>query len=74
MKRLSLTTLATVALSASMVGNTFAQQTTLRVFSGGQNQRPDLMRKLFDEYQKPIPMSRLTSKPVVQLRSCSAST
>ena len=55
MKRLSLTTLATVALSASMVGNTFAQQTTLRDFSGGQNQRPDLMRKLFDEYQKANP-------------------
>ena len=55
MNRLSLTTLATVALSASMVGNTFAQQTTLRVFSGGQNQRPDLMRKLFDEYQKANP-------------------
>ena len=28
-----------------------AQQTTLRVFSGGANQRPDLMRKLFDQYQ-----------------------
>ncbi|HLL17221.1 MAG TPA: extracellular solute-binding protein, partial [Rubrivivax sp.] len=27
-----------------------AAQTKLRVFSGGQNQRPDLMRKLFDEY------------------------
>ena len=27
----------------------------LRVFSGGQNQRPDLMRKLFDEYQKANP-------------------
>jgi multiple sugar transport system substrate-binding protein len=27
-------------------------QTKLRVFSGGANQRPDLMRKLFDEYQK----------------------
>jgi multiple sugar transport system substrate-binding protein len=32
-----------------------AQQTTLRVFSGGANQRPDLMRKLFDEYQKANP-------------------
>ena len=32
-----------------------AQQTTVRVFSGGQNQRPDLMRKLFDEYQKQNP-------------------
>lgn len=32
-----------------------AAQTQLRVFSGGQNQRPDLMRKLFDEYQKANP-------------------
>ena len=30
-------------------------QTQLRVFSGGQNQRPDLMRKLFDQYQKANP-------------------
>lgn len=30
-------------------------QTRLRVFSGGQNQRPDLMRKLFDQYQKANP-------------------
>ena len=30
-------------------------QTKLRVFSGGQNQRPDLMRKLFDEYSKANP-------------------
>ncbi|HEY6132455.1 MAG TPA: ABC transporter substrate-binding protein [Rubrivivax sp.] len=30
-------------------------QTKLRVFSGGTNQRPDLMRKLFDEYQKQNP-------------------
>ncbi|MFO1329229.1 MAG: ABC transporter substrate-binding protein [Rubrivivax sp.] len=30
-------------------------QTKLRVFSGGQNQRPDLMRKLFDQYQKAHP-------------------
>lgn len=29
--------------------------TRLRVFSGGQNQRPDLMRKLFDEYTKKNP-------------------
>ena len=32
-----------------------AQQTTLRVFSGGANQRPDLMRKLFDQYQAANP-------------------
>ncbi|MDI9348602.1 MAG: ABC transporter substrate-binding protein [Candidatus Symbiobacter sp.] len=30
-------------------------ETNLRVFSGGQNQRPDLMRKLFDDYQKANP-------------------
>jgi len=29
--------------------------TKLRVFAGGANQRPDLMRKLFDEYQKANP-------------------
>lgn len=32
---------------------TFAQN--LRVFSGGTNQRPDLMRKLFDQYQAANP-------------------
>jgi len=30
-------------------------QTTLRVFSGGANQRPDLMRKLFDRYEAANP-------------------
>lgn len=30
-------------------------QTKLRVFAGGQQQRPDLMRKLFDEYSKRNP-------------------
>ena len=44
--------LFTLALSASLVaGMASAQQTTLRVFSGGQGQRPDLMRKLFDQFQ-----------------------
>jgi multiple sugar transport system substrate-binding protein len=42
----------TCAASASLA---VAQQTSVRVFSGGQNQRPDLMRKLFDEYQKQNP-------------------
>ncbi len=58
MKRRNLVSLAAtcVALSATLLtGTTWAQQTTLRVFSGGQNQRPDLMRKLFDEYQKVHP-------------------
>ena len=31
-----------------------AQQTTLRIFTGGQ-QRPDVMRKIADEYQKKNP-------------------
>jgi multiple sugar transport system substrate-binding protein len=46
-----------VALAVTLTvasGSTLAQ-TSLRVFSGGQNQRPDLMRKLFDEYQKANP-------------------
>ena len=44
---------AAVALVAGLASTTaaYAQQTTLRVFSGGANQRPDLMRKLFDQYQ-----------------------
>ncbi len=53
MKRRTLTTLA---LSTVLASSAFAQQqTTLRVFSGGTNQRPDLMRKLFDEYSKANP-------------------
>jgi multiple sugar transport system substrate-binding protein len=52
MKRRTLTILA---LSAVLASSAFAQQTTLRVFSGGANQRPDLMRKLFDEYSKANP-------------------
>ena len=58
MKRRNLVSLAatSVALSAMLVaGTAWAQQTTLRVFSGGQNQRPDLMRVLFDQYQKANP-------------------
>lgn len=55
MQRRILVTLATLALGAAMATTSFAQQTTLRVFSGGQNQRPDLMRKLFDAYQQANP-------------------
>ena len=43
--------LAIALVCASAATWSFAQQTTVRVFSGGQNQRPDLMRKLFDDYQ-----------------------
>ena len=48
--------LALAAGMAAAVGTTAAlAQTTLRVFSGGANQRPDLMRKLFDQYQAANP-------------------
>jgi len=47
-------TLMTVALAASLSLPALAQQTTLRIFTGGQ-QRPDVMRKIADEYQKKNP-------------------
>ncbi|MEP7183157.1 MAG: ABC transporter substrate-binding protein [Betaproteobacteria bacterium] len=43
-----------VALAATFAANAWAQQTTLRIFTGGQ-QRPDVMRKIADEYQKKNP-------------------
>ena len=57
MKRLNLLpALALIAGIAVSIGTTSAYaQTTLRVFSGGANQRPDLMRKLFDQYQAANP-------------------
>ena len=56
-RRTSLAALAaTAALAAGLTPTAaFAQQTTLRVFSGGANQRPDLMRQLFDQYQAKNP-------------------
>lgn len=51
-RRLLLTTLALVA---GLATSTAFAQTKLRVFSGGANQRPDLMRKLFDQYQAKNP-------------------
>lgn len=48
--------LMAIAMAASMLaGLAQAQQVSLRVFSGGQNQRPDLMRQLFDQYQAANP-------------------
>ena len=47
MKRRTLNALIAFAFGATLAVSAHAQQTTLRVFSGGQNQRPDLMRKLF---------------------------
>lgn len=44
-------TLAAVALLAGFAAGEAAAQTKLRVFAGGSGQRPDLMRKLFDQFQ-----------------------
>ena len=46
--------LLAAALGAVVATNAVAQQTTLRIFTGGQ-QRPDVMRKIADEYQKRNP-------------------
>ena len=54
-RRTSFTALAAAALALGLSASAYAQQTTLRVFSGGANQRPDLMRKLFDQYQAKNP-------------------
>ena len=54
-RRTSFTALAAAALALGLAATAYAQQTTLRVFSGGANQRPDLMRKLFDQYQAKNP-------------------
>jgi multiple sugar transport system substrate-binding protein len=45
---------ATLALGTVFTAQAWAQQTTLRIFTGGQ-QRPDVMRKIADEYQKKNP-------------------
>ena len=42
------------ALAAALALPVHAQQTTLRIFTGGQ-QRPDVMRKIADEYQQKNP-------------------
>jgi multiple sugar transport system substrate-binding protein len=48
----------TAALAAGFLASAsslaLAQQTTLRIFTGGQ-QRPDVMRKIVDEYEKRTP-------------------
>ncbi|HEY3178707.1 MAG TPA: ABC transporter substrate-binding protein [Casimicrobiaceae bacterium] len=45
---------AAIAFGAAFAAQASAQQTTLRIFTGGQ-QRPDVMRKIADEYQKKNP-------------------
>jgi multiple sugar transport system substrate-binding protein len=46
-----LTLLATAALLAGTHAGDAMAETKLRAFAGGSGQRPDLMRKLFDQYQ-----------------------
>ena len=53
-RRTHLTTFVAAVLAFGLASAAHAQ-TTLRVFSGGANQRPDLMRKLFDQYQAKNP-------------------
>ena len=48
-----------MAAAQSGAGAATAQSTTLRVFVGGSNQRPDLMRKLFDRYLADKPGLRI---------------
>ncbi len=58
---MSTTWLAAAALLAGLCAPGAAwAQTQLRVFSGGTNQRPDLMRVLFDQYQKQNPGVTIT--------------
>lgn len=54
MKRRATFAAVMTALTLLASSPAFAE-TKLRVFSGGQNQRPDLMRKLFDQYQAANP-------------------
>jgi multiple sugar transport system substrate-binding protein len=49
------TKFAAVAVASTLMAAPAWADVSLRVFSGGQNQRPDLMRKLFDKYQAANP-------------------
>jgi len=46
---------AAAALAGGLAAGNALADTKLRVFSGGSGQRPDLMRKLFDQYQAKNP-------------------
>ena len=50
--------LAAAAIGAALATSAWAQQTTLRIFTGGQ-QRPDVMRKIADDYQKQNPSVKI---------------
>jgi multiple sugar transport system substrate-binding protein len=47
--------LASIALAALAAAPLAQAQTVLRVFAGGPQQRPDLVRKMLDEYEKQHP-------------------
>ena len=49
----------TLLLVALMVVSVSVTAQNIRVFSGGASQRPDLMRKLFDEFEKKNPGSKI---------------
>ena len=55
MSRRFLLAAAVAAVSLALTPLQVLAQTKLRVFSGGQQQRPDLMKLLFTEYQKKNP-------------------
>jgi multiple sugar transport system substrate-binding protein len=55
MSRRFLLATAVAALALSITPLHVLAQTKLRVFSGGQQQRPDLMKKLFEAYTKANP-------------------
>lgn len=55
MTRRILLVAAATALALSIMPLQALAQTKLRVFSGGQQQRPDLMKKLFENYTKANP-------------------
>jgi len=55
MTKLKRATLVVAAMTVMAIGNSSAwAETTLRIFTGGQ-QRPDVMRKIADEYEKRTP-------------------
>ena len=54
MNRRTLLTASAAAFAMLGTSGIAAAQTTLRIFTGGQ-QRPDVMRQILDEYQKRNP-------------------
>jgi multiple sugar transport system substrate-binding protein len=50
---------ATALIAIAAIALSAAHAQTIRVFSGGQSQRPDLMRKMFDGFEKANPGVRI---------------